>query len=366
MSRGNVSVGSAASFFSIKTQFENVGDALINRELIKLAANNSNVVVDVSRCEEKFAYDVLHSLRDRVKIVRGGFIGLLLSMLGSRLAGERCYYYLSPGGYFGDVRGLSFAGKILNTLILATLSVLGIRICHVGVSYERMGVGFSKIIRLRSKILFRHLVRDQLSLQIGSALGFRIDGVLPDLAFNIFEEAQEDRHTRDGIVFSFRVDQDPAQRASVEAFISIFDQFYPTTVPFIFYAQVGRDVEPMRALADDLRGRTSRSVEFRSVLGSIEASLSFLSMYEFVATNRLHVMLMAASRGAKVIVTNYKNFNEKLVGVANDLGMQNSSIDLQKLENLNVEKLKFVDISVKGWELGDQLRNGFHEAYVRR
>lgn len=366
MRRGNVSLGNAASFFSIKTQFENVGDALINRELIKLAASQSDVVVDVSRCDKNFADDVLHSLQDRVKVVGGGFFGLLLSMLVSRLAGKKCYYYLSPGGYFGDVRGAYFAGKILNTLVLATLSILGIRICHAGVSYERMGGGFSRIIRLRSRILFRHFVRDQLSLQIGSALGFRIDGVLPDLAFNIFDETQEDRHVRDGIVFSFRVDQDSGQRASVEAFIKICDQFYPTEVPFIFYAQVGRDVDPMRALADDLRGRTNRSVEFHSVLGSIEASLNFLSMYEFVATNRLHVMLMAASGGTKVLATSYKNFNEKLVGITSDLRMQSSCIDLQKIESLNIGELKFVDISIKGRELGDQLRNGFHEVYIQK
>ena len=46
------------TFFSPKTQFENVGDALINRELIRLASDNSSVVLDVSRCPLDFVEDL--------------------------------------------------------------------------------------------------------------------------------------------------------------------------------------------------------------------------------------------------------------------------------------------------------------------
>ena len=42
------------SFFSPKTQFENVGDALINREMIELASLNSKVILDLSRCPADF------------------------------------------------------------------------------------------------------------------------------------------------------------------------------------------------------------------------------------------------------------------------------------------------------------------------
>ena len=129
------------SFFSINTQFENVGDALINREMIRLAALKSKVYVDFSRCPDGFSETSCGTSNHSFSKVKFGFLGICLKLIFKRCVREECYYFLSPGGYFGEVQGIGLISKWLN--------LGGLKSPHFFLDwYSKKVVYLTKIIRI--------------------------------------------------------------------------------------------------------------------------------------------------------------------------------------------------------------------------
>jgi len=214
------------TFFSPKTQFENVGDILINRELVKLSSNHSIVYIDPSRSPESFVAQL--NTDSNVKIYRSkfGYCSFLFFMIFKKLTGHDCYYFLSPGGYFGEISKKQAISKFIGSSLLKFLTIFGVRVCLVGVSYERLGINNIKLLSKRSRMYWKHFVRDNKSYDYGSQAGMEIDKVIPDYAFNLFEEASLDMKSmsKKCITISFRVDQDLSQKKQVSSLLSKLDE----------------------------------------------------------------------------------------------------------------------------------------------
>lgn len=323
----------AKTFFSIKTQFENVGDALINREMIRLAAENSEVKLDLSRCDQEFSKQLLQSAPNNVSIIKGGFLGLAKLVILNRIKGHDCYYFLSPGGYFGELSRSELLKKAINLLALLAFFMLGVKICHIGVSYERIGARNVRYLKIRSSLIHSHLTRDIASYELAKSLNIKVDGTIPDLAFNIFTEAHTRIERSDSIVFSFRADQDPDQ---LESSLRLLDQInakYSEDIDFIFYAQVERDQATTESLFKHAQQNYARKSTTMTISGDIDRSLDFLRRSKLAISNRLHVLLMAASTGVEINAATYKNFNQKLSGLLSDLGIPSGDlIDMRSPE----------------------------------
>ncbi|KMO80465.1 Polysaccharide pyruvyl transferase [Mycolicibacterium obuense] len=309
----------SVTFFSLKTQFENVGDALINRELIALCANRSAVMVDASRCPDAF----IQSLAIQKYVpgaVRVSSPALFMRMMTGRVTGRQAYYFVAPGGYVGEKRGLAALSSIVNTFVLAILWITGVKICQVGVSYERLGWLHARILAVRSRIMFRVLVRDEHSLAYARALNLKVDGLIPDLAFGAARYRQ-DVSGCGTIALSFRTDQYPGQRQQLLTLARRLDETLPASISFRFIAQVERDAEFMQQLVDS-NCAAGRIREFKSTFGDVDAAFDAYAGCSHVVSNRLHSLLFGLIGGCSPVAVVDESHNQKISGLFDLLGIE--------------------------------------------
>ncbi len=329
----------AKSFFSIKTQFGNLGDALINRELVSLAAMYGDVCVDLSRCPSSFVKTLEIDSGRRIK---GGFGRLFVMMLLSTMLGYRCFYFLSPGGYLGELKIREMPSRVLNTLVLVLLRIFGVRICLVGVSYEHLGPRFLIFQRFRSLLFYRHFVRDGFSLCYAQDHGFKVHGIMPDLAFNLFQEKTKEATPVEipkRVAFSFRARQYPSQWEDVRDTLMVLAEVLPSTTEYIFVVQVEHDRENMERLKSALEEHIGRPTSMAVVFQSINDCLKIYASCDLVVANRLHALLMGASQNGRMIAVIGEDKNRKIEGVLEALNMKWASIQAGKL---NHEEMKAV------------------------
>jgi polysaccharide pyruvyl transferase WcaK-like protein len=322
------------SFFSIKTQFENVGDALINREMIELAAKNSQVYVDLSRCPESFK-NTLNLTSNNINLVSGSF-ALFHKMIMKSFNNNQAFYFLSPGGYLGEIEGKEFISKYINAGILFFLTkVFKVKICHIGVSYERIGSKFIKLLSRRSKLLHKHLLRDEISKSYADKNKIQNNGTMPDLAFNIFINEPNKVVNSKKICFSFRTDQYKDQFNDVKNFIINLSKKLPTDTKFKFFAQVERDVSNMQALTDIVNSFPDLNASFESSVRSLQECYSFYDDCDLIISNRLHVLLMGGSRAGRILPCVYGDHNMKIRGIMDSLGLTENVQDLSEIIDFN-------------------------------
>jgi polysaccharide pyruvyl transferase WcaK-like protein len=315
------------SFFSIKTQFENVGDALINREMIRLAARHGHVVVDISRCPPEFAalLDPAGEYSQGISWINGS-AALFARIFAERSRGRTCYYYISPGGYLGDRKGMQYLTGLSNTAILNLLAFAGVRICHIGVSYERLGPWHARLLRSRAKIISSHFVRDADSANYGRSLGLQIDGVMPDLAFGSYGSIPGTDAARREIAFSFRTDQSDASQQEFRNLVSALDQNLTAELPFRFICQVRRDTGFMEELFASIK----RPSSFHDVSGNIDDCMRAYDSCTHIVSNRLHALLVGFTRGARPVPLVNPDHNQKIIGIFGKLDPSISPVDMSQ------------------------------------
>lgn len=315
-----VPTGRKRAFCSIKTQFENVGDALIVRELISLIAARQPITVDLSRCPPEFRKTLGIDSNGQVSVVARGFPALIWQMLKVRFSGERCTYFLIPGGLGGEKSRAHAAKARVFNLILRGMKIAGIRACQVGVSYERLGTRHIGILKSRTRILYRHMVRDTLTQTYAGGLGLKVDGVLPDMAFNLFRSPVARAADRPSLAFSFRVDKSASQETAISAFIERVCRLAGKDSRFKFISQVGRDDRFMREMADKINDLGLGAADFVSCSDDIDACQEAYADCKALYSNRLHGLMLAMSAGATPFALIDDTVDRKILGIFQDAG----------------------------------------------
>lgn len=321
-------MGRQRAFFSLKTQFENVGDALINRELVRMVSSRADTVVDLSRCPSVFRRTLGLSNLKNVELENGAR-QLFVSLVKARLAGETVYYFLSPGGYFGEISGLRKLSAWINTGILYLLTAIGVRVCHVGVSYEGLGPANIRMLRARGRILFRHLVRDEASRALMLEKGIRVHRRMPDLAVGAAGSgAPHPSGKRSTLALSIRVDQVEDQQDTMRRFAVELARELPEDIPFKVVVQAKRDLEFARGLVAHLVSCTARPVSLVDCSSDIEACIDAYRDCQFVVANRLHALLIGAIAGTTPIAIVNPEVNKKIVALLEDWGVGANLFDI--------------------------------------
>lgn len=321
------------SFMSIKTQFENVGDALIVRELVRLMAERSRAVVDLSRCPEEFRRTLALENIANVRVLRViGFARLVWLIVLGRARGMRCYYFLVPGGIRGEKRVIHAVRHVAYTLFLFLLRTIGVSLCHVGISYDNLGPRHARLLRLRALVLSAHVVRDRLSAFHLTEHGVRVDAVVPDLAFNLIDERLQANSRRDAVAVSFRCDKYPEKRAEIVEFVERIIQERsegrqkPLDVRFV--SQVRRDDSFMSDLWRHFSSDRRVSASLHLCSGDIEECRRIYADCASVYSNRLHALLIGLSCGAVPYAVVDRSADAKIVGVFESIGMLGFVLDL--------------------------------------
>jgi len=314
----------ARAFLFIETQYDNLGDALINRELLRHMARHARVTAGISRAQPSFlgmiGDDFLSTLDlDRTR----GRSRFLLRVLQYRLKGDCCYVFLSPGGWIGDLDGRLNLRSWFHTLLYYLLRASGAKIVQLGVSYEDLGPKLKLQLRARSAALYRHFVRDSQSAQTAKSLDVRIDGICPDLAFTAFS-APFASDPRPAVSFSFRADQYRAQIDDIKRFLELYMRTHPAAWAVYFITQVEKDQETNSRLAAWFRQRFSRDAIHETGCRSIEETRRLYRRSGVVVSNRLHALLLAGSVGNAMIAAPIGLHNKKIAALFSDIGLANN------------------------------------------
>lgn len=318
------------TYMNIKTQFENVGDALIIRELLRQIASRSQLIVDVSRCPEAFRRSIGVSELPNTTVRAAGFISIAISMLSDRLRGDVPYYFLIPGGINGEKSTKQYWLAQAGTIGMAIMSTLGARICQTGISYEALGDRHKRLLRRRLRYFYKAMVRDELSLMYARKNRIRADGIVPDLAFGL-KPLDGVLAERTKVAFSFRADKSPETRDVIASRVLEICQAISQDTPVLFVVQVARDATFMKNLKRDIETKLERSIEYVEQFSDIDECRLIYSKCTHLFSNRLHGLLLALCSGAKPVPLIDPVLDPKIVGVFEQTGWADLILDANVL-----------------------------------
>ncbi|AMY70568.1 polysaccharide pyruvyl transferase family protein [Frigidibacter mobilis] len=277
-----------AVYFSLDTQFENLGDEVINGLLLRELARRQALRILTGKAPDWYRANIaaavgggggdVRFIADRKRYMRDFVMGCLLP----------------PGNIMllscGDVTTIkpnSRRSKMMS--VLTRLPFL--QIAQVGASRLKLADADKGWLARAAGKAGRVTVRDEYSLQTLEAAGIKTR-LLPDLAF-LLDYRRPDGATK--ALFMFR-ETDADSTAFVAQLAAMVARSRDLGLEPVFGWQVARDESFNRALAEHT------GAGLLELPGSSEGRLTpTLQAYEGVAvivSNRLHGLLLAASRGA--------------------------------------------------------------------
>lgn len=309
--------------FRIKTQFDNLGDALINRELMSLCAEQGKVFACVAGVPEEFkgwlksssAEDVIHSDSLFWFYLYFGF-----AVLGSLFGLRPVFFVQNPGGYIGEISGKSLLGRRLKRGVLIFLKLLRVKSVLVGASYEGLGQNNLNSVALLSKVLDVHAVRDDVTLNYCRDHGVRVTSVLPDLAFNL-APCKSPLSREKVCIVSLRDPKDDAYAQSLVAMLKVAHLSGAFSTVRLVY-QVRRDAKFMAHFHSILqKANVPVESEIVPLLDGVESNVMHYASVSSVVSNRLHVLLLALRGGTPSVAVVKPGSNKKIIGIFSDVGL---------------------------------------------
>jgi len=319
----------ARSYISLTTQFGNLGDEVINIILIRELAKRSTVLALAYRIPDWYFHNIRKGLGDYIKNVKffRNPLYFLASMILDGFLSRKSFLFTSCGGL-----GCLDRTPMRQYFFIALQYLPSLRLAQVGVSYRCITVRSAKLMgiaQLRGESLS---VRDSLSRELYSQHGVDVP-IVPDLAFLLpFVKAKR----KAKIIFSFR----PVEPKYIAALLSHLNSAIAAAStcdirPVITWHQE-KDAEFCMWLAARLcveaEGPTA------SKLDRFEQTCSIYDNSVAAISNRLHVLLIAASRGACPIGLLMAN-ERKVRGVMTDNGLLDQVVEIESHNTMKISGL---------------------------
>jgi len=321
--------------YILATQYDNLGDLIINKELIRALSKQGNVCVDATKVPKEFADELFNELGGNVNRLAGSV--RTPSFYWELLAKKQlCDAVIFPPGaqVFGVSRKnfMSWAAQLLCIIVLRTL---GVKVCCFGVSFNEDKQSSLALLKWQ---LFSHIgVR---SKKLTEQLRAKLNNVFycPDLAMLLDRGEDVDRRESWGkyVVVSVRENipqfsggnYSKTLKEAIKTIVNQLDQFETVVI----LAQVERDCAFMTELNDYLLSSNKKTVILPQALNEKEVC-GIYSAADYVISNRLHVLLLAIINGAAIVTLTHEN-HFKLKNVLADLGLLETFIDItsNKLE----------------------------------
>jgi hypothetical protein len=318
------------AYVNMHAQTENAGDALVLRELTRLIASRVRTDVYLGNSPETFIRQLAFD-ETGARAHRGdATVTLIRDILGARLRGWRCYYFLTAGAPHGERSVQQFVLDMIRITWIGILTVFGVRVCQVGVSFENIGPRHARVLRWRSRILHASVPRDRIASDYMRELGIRATGLMPDVALNMFSSEPESFEPgRKAIAFSFRVDKYPEVRDRLRDIVEHVSNSLPADDTVYFVAQVRRDVAFMRELADYASVLIPGRSRFIDAHKDINCAFATYNECRAVLSNRLHALLPSLKQGCSPIALTIPELDPKIVGVFDMIGLRDRVLDIR-------------------------------------
>jgi polysaccharide pyruvyl transferase WcaK-like protein len=296
-------------FYHPFTQFENLGDLVINRELLVELRRRGQLTVLRAGIPDDFWLGLNVSDSEVWQGRRGPFF---LAMIASALLGTRPTYLITkPGDVLFLASHLSPWRGMLKAAALFLIKIFGVRICAVGISTNSKCFDSSYIERFAVRQVHGRIVRDSVSYREAKNFGGKLL-LGSDLALNYERRApDEQRDGRNKLVYiSFRDPRDPDKVEDI--LVSLKSLKVSGKINLVPVYQVKHDLEFMQLLAQELC--------IESPIEIIQPEKQYMEA-AFVVSNRLHVLLLAWQSGASPIAL-ISEANIKIRGLFEDLSLE--------------------------------------------
>ncbi|MFN3685262.1 polysaccharide pyruvyl transferase family protein [Salinarimonas sp.] len=359
--------GATIAYILLQTAFENVGDALINRQLIEILSRDVEVVIDVSRAPAPFLANLALDARAGITLRRGGLLALVREMIRARQAGKNVLFVLMPGGNRGEKRYDKYVMNRAYNRFLWLMTRFGVRIVQIGASYEALGPRYERLVRERARLMHRLIVRDRLSADYLSHLGVVSHGILPDLAFNLEVDyarlstapAPEFAKT---IAFSFRTGRGFLSKDEVRDVVAATISAFPEA-RFKFVSQVESDAAFMKELAEDCRGRIGKAASHEDFSQQLDRYREVYGDCGLLISNRLHALLLGLSVGVQPLAVLRPAGDVKIRGVFESIGLKDrlldapvTPLDLSPFQHATIDAGSIADLRDTRRRLQDGIR----------
>lgn len=323
-------------YYSTITQHSNAGDALINRELIKLMRSAGSVHAYIGNSPKNFLKEI--RLENNEILRANSFFSLILIILLDRLKGNTIYLVQTPGDISAKFNSIS---DFLKTFLIIILSLLGIRILQVGISLGE----FSKMqkinYRLRSIFMYAIGLRDEISIK--KALDMKLKNYMyfPDLAFGVEPILRKNTNIFQ-VGLSFRNDNLCVDKQNIlienlkKEFLSLKRQNFEISL----IVQVERDLSFAKRLAKEIFLNNCNIIESYS----INELSNYYSNFDIVISNRLHVILLSALNGALSIAYTDSVTNKKIIGLLENLDLAKNIKDQKNQINIQYYIENYMDL----------------------
>lgn len=307
-------------FYLLRTQYENLGDRIINRECLALLRGYGTVRVNVVGVPQDFVAGL--SLSPGEACAAGGTF--YRELFAARLAGEVVYLVLVPGAVMGAAQ---FVRQTVLVVGYAALKALGVRIIRIGASLGPFTPLRLQMERWKARMMAFIGLRDRRSLDYAREHGFPNAAPFRDFAFMLPTQLRRTGAEGGPLVLSFRAedsDELDAIAVSISRFLARIDP--EATRPLTIASQVERDRLTGRALAARVAG--GRPVGYLDAADGEPALFDGYAGSAGVLSNRLHVLMFALSVGAPVRGLVHPTRNRKIIGLFEDAGLGDRLVEI--------------------------------------
>ncbi len=279
-------IAGRTALVSLRAQYGNLGDEVINALLIDRLSKECRVLVLAAGVPAGFLVEVRTRLShpSRVQFIASG-AGFAVRALGAAASGRRTWLFLAAG----DVSGAGGRGR---SRLLAALDRLpGLGLAQVGCSVSELSAGQAQLYRALAGRPHRLTVRDRRSADVVGAAMPGID-VAPDLAFLLPHVRSSGQRMA---VLTFRAAGGEEDERLLARLRPLVGQLGAAGLSPLVTWQVARDAPFCRAIAAELGVPVEDPGAERQ---SFDQAVRLYSRSALVISNRLHALLIGASRGA--------------------------------------------------------------------
>jgi polysaccharide pyruvyl transferase WcaK-like protein len=321
------------AYFSLQTQFENLGDCIINEMVIRELAKHAHVKVIQSRAPTW--------LLNRLAAVPGvetfSSKPRWFSDLFRRLALRKpVWFAFKPGHYLNSSRLRSLAYSTALIAFCGAFRLQGGQVIRCGVSLDRFSPLQSRLQSMLGRLHTNYGVRDQASLDYARSLGVTTASYTPDMAFLLEahmgsgpssvslstngSQQPLQAQARRNLSLSFRK-QGAMQGAAQlnELTVAIQNASHEQQLKPVVVEQVTFDRELANLLADKLGCSVIR---FEQSETSVRSIFQNYAASRVVVSNRLHSLLFGWTEGAIPIPVVENTPHSKIVELFKYLGIE--------------------------------------------
>lgn len=335
-------------FYQTKTQFSNIGDALINRCLIAELRQYGTIRANSSPQTPQHFLQSL-SLNGNEVIQSGGQLGFAWNVL------KKAMYAIAHGDKVYICSGLGHIYGHSNRKMAQNLLAASLFMCYrlLGVSIVRIGFGIGPISKLlavteslRAVFVNHYLVRDSHSLQLCHSIGISKAKLCPDMSWlyrKYYTPQQKATNSSRGRVINFSLRSLPNSHdnqilfESAERLLSFFLNHSPSYQIIVSY-QVAQDKKIAKDLFDFLKIR-HKSVAIREEQLTLENAGDFYGNIDFNISNRLHSLLLGYYYEALPVALIDYDCNGKITSLFEDINMGSLLVDLHHIDGNKVESI---------------------------